>query len=290
MAQVAPVAPEGGVILDPPKKRIAPSKRWVFTWNNYTADWLALLAPAFKKAKWRAEKEMGDEKFTPHLQGYVEFEKKVRPAGYLGIPKEIHWKKMRGSMEENEEYCTKEEHLDVHTVENWQQIDLVKYGNIKPRRQMKFPEMNKKWEMSILEEIAKDPDDRTIWWYWSTQGNLGKTTFCKYLTVNHDAIPLSGKGADVRNAVCTYLKDRGQVPELCVFPIPRSFDSTYLSYEAIENIKDMYFYSGKYEGGVVCGPSPHLFVFANFEPDVEKMSIDRWKIINIDEEEFFAEF
>ena len=30
-----------------------------------------------------------------------------------------------------------------------------------------FPEMDLWWEMEILEVIKNDPDDRTIYWYWS---------------------------------------------------------------------------------------------------------------------------
>lgn len=284
---VAPLAPGGGNTKPPLKKRICAAIKWCFTWNHYPVDWVALMAPALVGAMWRGMKEIGDEKSTPHIQGYVLFPAKVRPAGFRGIPKVIHWEKMKGTIDENEEYCTKnlQKGKTVHShLQNYQQVDLKLYGNIKPKRKMKFPPMDLWWEKDILKTIEEEPDDRTIWWYWSENGNLGKTTFCKYLTFHHDAIPLSGKGADVRNGVCTYLKDKGKVPELCVFPIPRSFDSSYLSYEAIENIKDMYFYSGKYEGGVVCGPCPHLFVFANFEPDQERMSSDRWKIINIDEQ------
>ena len=54
-----------------------------------------------------------------------------------------------------------------------------------------------------------------------------------------------------------------------------------MSYEAFENLKDMIFYSGKYEGGMICGNCPHLFIFSNFHPDCEKMSVDRWNIKEI---------
>ena len=40
----------------------------------------------------------------------------------------------------------------------------------------------------------------------------------------------------------------------------------------------MFFFSGKYEGGMVCGPNPHVLIFANDEPDTHKMSADRWII------------
>ena len=157
------------------------------------------------------------------------------------------------------------------------------YANYPVPRPIKLITPDRDWEIEVLDIIKNEPDDRTIYWYWSEQGNIGKTSFCKYLHVKHGAFPLSGKGADVRNGICTYVKDNdGRTPELVVYPIPRSYDCDYLSYESIENIKDMFFYSGKYEGGCVCGNSPHLFIFANCLPNCSKMSEDRWVIRNID--------
>ena len=63
--------------------------------------------------------------------------------------------------------------------------------------------------------------------------------------------------------------------------IHRKFVRLYLSWCGIEEIKDMFFYSGKYEGGMVCGENPHVIIFANEEPPLEKMSNDRWRVIEI---------
>lgn len=151
-----------------------------------------------------------------------------------------------------------------------------------PPKPLKLIDPTYYWEKQILEIISEEPDDRTIHWFWSDEGNVGKTAFCKYLTHEFGAIPLHGKGADVRNGVVQFMASHnGQTPELVIFPIPRSFGSQYVSYEALENIKDMYFYSGKYEGGIVCGNSPHLIVFANSEPDYAKCSADRWSVSKI---------
>ena len=120
-------------------------------------------------------------------------------------------------------------------------------------------------------------------------GNLGKTSFCKYLTIKHGAIALGGKGADMRNGVVEYQKTNGHTPELVLINVPRSFDLEYISYEGIENVKDMYFYSGKYEGGMICGNNPHVFVFANEPPSIHKLSKDRWVIREIQSNELKAD-
>ena len=272
MAPEAPGGSGGGNTITPPpphgKVRISAAKRWCFTWNNYPEDWLALMAPGINGSEWVAGREVGAEG-TPHIQGYVEFATKVRPAGYKGMPTEIHWEKCKGDRASNVAYCTKDG-------------DVVKQSTIKVPRKCVFPVMDRWWQVQILDIIKQEPDDRTIYWYWSEAGNMGKTTFSKYLCVNHDACLLSGKGADVRNGALTWKKDKGAYPDLCIFPVPRSFNSEYLSYEAMENIKDALFYSGKYEGGTVCDPCPHLLVFSNFPPDESKMSPDRWVVVNID--------
>lgn len=145
---------------------------------------------------------------------------------------------------------------------------------------IKVIEPNYAWEQKILEIIKIEPDDRKIYWYWG-DGGIGKTAFCKYLTIKHDAICIGGRGADMRNAIIEYKKTNGETPKLIVINIPRSFNTDYFSYEGMENIKDMYFYSGKYEGGMICGNPPHLIVFANIEPDFEKLSNDRWIVEEI---------
>lgn len=55
----------------------------------------------------------------------------------------------------------------------------------------------------------------------------------------------------------------------------------YVSYEAIESVKDGIFFSGKYESGMTIFNQPHIICFANFAPDIGKMSSDRWKIFEL---------
>jgi len=258
---------EGGNTKPPRVKQISPAINWCFTFNNYTEDDVSSIVPILDKSssKLIIAKEVG-KKGTEHLQGYVKFKTKVRPKSLLDM-NGIHWEKCKGNSAQNFEYCSKDGKI------------IISKGFPKP---IKIINPDYLWEQEILEIIKEEPDDRTIYWYWSEEGNVGKTAFCKYLTVKHDAIALSGKGADVRNGIVEYVKKNEETPGLVLFPIPRSYDTDYLSYESIENIKDMYFYSGKYEGGMVCGNAPHLFIFANCEPNFCKLSEDRWVVRKID--------
>jgi len=217
------------------------------------------------------EEEVGDEG-TPHLQGYLEFAKRLR-AFSLGLPKQIHWEIAKGTRAKNIAYCSKD------------QGRQARYSlNFKPPRPIKTltEQQLRPWQKGLIDILNSEPDDRTLYWIWSQGGNLGKTTFCKFLTIKFGAIPLGGKAADVKNGIVTHVQQTGSTPELIVVPIPRSCDSEHVSYQAMEYAKDMYFYSGKYEGGAVCGNCPHVFVFSNFEPDFAKMSEDRWRVWQID--------
>lgn len=264
----------GGVILKPPVKQISPAIRWSFTLNNYDNEIIDELVPKFQNyCKFAIVGKEGAETETPHLQGYLEFKDKKRPLSVFKT-KKIHWEKAKGTKEDNIKYCSKEKNYCKELC-----IGFV------PRREITFSWENnmKWWQMDIIKMIDEWADDRSIHWYWSSSGCIGKTQFSKYLTVKYGAIPLSGKGNDVRNGIIQYKIAEGHYPDLVVFPIPRSYDCEYLSYEALENIKDMYFYSGKYEGGTVCGLCPHLIVMANEEPNLSKCSPDRWNVVNIDE-------
>ena len=260
----------GGVILEPPSsKQISPAIRWCMVLNNWTEEELqeiSAIVPVYSKVALIGS-EVG-ESGTPHLQGYIEFKTKKRPKSVFKNER-IHWEKAKGNREQNLTYCSKDGDVKI------------RHGLPKEVKTISL-DMMKSWQEDVLEEIEKQPDDRTIHWLWSETGGIGKTSFLKYLVVHENFTVLGGKAADCRNGIVEYAKQHnGQTPERVGINIPRSFDPQYVSYEAYENIKDMLFYSGKYEGGMICGNCPHLYIFANFEPDRLNLSEDRWVIRKI---------
>ena len=80
------------------------------------------------------------------------------------------------------------------------------------------------------------------------------------------------------NQTCEYFKLNQKWPTIIFVDIPRSHNSDFMSYDALEQLKNMCFYSGKYEGGMVAGPEPHLVVFSNKPPELAKFSEDRWAV------------
>lgn len=86
----------------------ARSRRWVFTLNNPSLDDLATLNGwPYRYMVW--QKERG-ESGTPHYQGFVIFHQ----AKSLSVLKtkmhdRAHWEMMRGTLEQNIKYCSKDE-------------------------------------------------------------------------------------------------------------------------------------------------------------------------------------
>lgn len=242
-----------------------PAFHWTFTWNNYPENWKDF----FNDRKCLIEKiyaseEVG-EKGTPHIQGWLKLMKKNTARTHLNLPKSIHWEVMsrNATEKQNTKYCSKShsEHI-IWGIPIPYRIDVPK----------------KPW-MKELETILRGPEEhRLIHWIWEPEGCTMKTVFAKMMVTELEhVIVINGKGNDIRHCVAEYLNKHGVHPCVVLMNIPR-VNKDFVSYEAIENVKDMLFYSGKYEGTMVCGPNPHVLILANDRPETFKMSDDRWKI------------
>ena len=265
----------GGVILDPPRvkgKQASPALSWIFTWCNYPEDWHSSIVPQFQDHAnikgFVAGKEICPTTGTPHLQGYLEFRQKARPMGLL--PKQVHWRCARGNTNQNFNYCTKDG-------------DYVSWGTVKYTPPYMVNIELKPWQRYIDRIIRQDSDDRTIRWFWEPLGGAGKTTFQKWLFLNREGVMvICGKATDMKNAVIEYEEKHSELPKIVLVNIPRCQDTDHISWQGIEEIKDMFFFSPKYHGGQICGKPPHVLLFSNQEPPMHKLSPDRWQVVRID--------
>ena len=87
----------------------------------------------------------------------------------------------------------------------------------------------------------------------------------------------------MKNGILEYEEKNHALPKIVLINIPRCQDTDHISWQGIEEIKDMFFFSPKYHGGQVCHANPHLFIFSNEEPPLWKMSEDRWVVHEITE-------
>jgi hypothetical protein len=252
------------------------SRGWCFTLNNYTDQDIADFKASFADSKdFVVGKEVGTNG-TPHLQGVIRFEKartynnmkKLLPRAHIEMMKKynasvIYCKKEGDYFEKNST------ELITHETE-YNDYMKNKYDNINWHP----------WQGDILALLETAADERRVFWYWEINGNCGKSFLTKYIDWKYNAIIANGKQSDVFNQYKNYLDDTKRQPKVAIIDIPRSHKD-YVCYSTLEKIKDGLLYSGKYEGGKIRLVPHHLIIFANFEPDISKLSEDRWVINNI---------
>lgn len=124
------------------------------------------------------------------------------------------------------------------------------------------------FQQEILDMIARPPEKRVIHWYWEPDGNMGKSEFVKHVLINYpDVLLVGGKARDAKNSVVNHTKKKGRWPEIIFWDIVRKPDSQeYISWEALESIKNGMFSNEKYESGMHIQNQPWVFVFSNFDP------------------------
>lgn len=237
---------------------------WCFTYNNYSLEQCELLFGALKSiCDWIVFQEEVGERGTQHLQGTIKLKKRTRLSNLKKIDGNIHWEVTK-QITASVAYCSRKNKrcgkLFTHGFTIDKQITVSEpYG----------------WQLEVMKIIKNKPDNRSIYWFYDKKGNIGKTTLCKYLVVKHNAIMLCGKSNDMYHMLSKF-----NDPTLICVDIPRS-SNEYINYGAIEQIKNGLVFSGKYEGSQLVFDCPHVIVFSNELPDTDKMSIDRWKIFNI---------
>jgi hypothetical protein len=274
------------------EKRPSGSLRWQFTWNNFPENWMALLAPALERTNWICEVEIAPTTGTIHLQGYVEFPTKVRPIGYKGAPKDIHWgdkdgKPAKGTRADNTRYCSK----DFRNKEEWA-TEL--FGNLKPEREkidmsiddesvMQYDELND-WGRELVDMVSgrlPDKTDRRIFVYWSKEGQMKKTETARHLCYYHDAVVIQGGR---KHVLAVGYKNPAPI---YILTVPRC-DEGFVSYASIELLKDALYMSafGTEATGMVNRKKPWVICIGNFDIGAncdDKMSTDRWVSKNVDQ-------
>lgn len=239
---------------------------FVFTFNNYHLDDIPLLETWLRElcVSYAFQREIAPTTGTPHLQGVITLKKRARITEILY--KGVHWdenpvRKVAAAYQ----YATKLKTREPDTLPF-----CYNYTPVRPIKTIENDNL-KQWQLDIIAIISSEADNRTIHWYWEPDGNMGKTTFCKYLSVHHGAIPLEGKKNDILYCAAKYESD------IYVYDLERSME-TFVSYGAIEKIKNGYFMCSKYESKPIIRNCPHVLIFANFEPNYEALSADRWNV------------
>jgi hypothetical protein len=247
--------------------------KYDFVVNNYTNDEVCQVKETIAKicVKGGFGFEVG-EKGTPHLQGYIHLKKKQRITGLIKLP---------GFQRASMRACRNEPALITYIQKQGQ---AWTYGFPKP---LKLINPDKEWQQEILKIMETEPDDRTIHWYWSCAGGMGKSQFAKYCVAKH-AVTFFEEG-EKKDIMFTAMEAKEERLNTFIVDVPRD-NGNKVSYKALKSLKNGMIYSAKYESGYRLFNSPHIFVFANMPPMEERLSEDRWKITQIDPENDLGEF
>lgn len=240
--------------------------KYDFVINNYTTDELCQLKVTLpkicKKAKFGLE--VG-ESGTPHIQGFLSLIKKERITG-LHKQKGLERASFRPVRNEKacEAYCEK---------------DNLEFSHGYPAKITHTIKFNT-WQQHIIDEQSTTPDNRTVNWFWSVRGKMGKTSLVRWLVDKHNAQWASGgRYTDVMNLI--YHTDMDTC-RCVIFVLPREH-MNHISYSALEAVKDGLVCNMKsFKNGSKIFNPPHVYVFANYPPDTSVLSKDRWNIINLD--------
>jgi len=293
------------------------AKHWCFTLNNYTdGDYEAVssLTESFPFCVYViAGKEVGEENGTPHLQGFVSFDKRVSLARVRqvlpgsphvevarNVAKSINYCKKDGDFVEfgaipsgagsrsDLDACKdavkagmldlvqiREEYSDVYA--KYTRFCLEYITDHYPGKVLEQHEL-KGWQARLKETIDGDADDRTIVFVVDEIGNSGKSWFAHWYSQKEKGtqVMLPGKKADMAYALDSTIR-------VLFVDAPRSKQGEFIQYDFLEDVKNGYVFSTKYESRVKTLSRVHVVVNMNEMPDMTKLSADRYHILKIDD-------
>jgi len=282
MEQVGTNSIVGNTNSTMPEKKGFKCRRWCLTLNNWDiTEWNGLITYfKNKRCKYIVGKEVG-ESGTPHLQIYSEFHSPVNWNGMKKLNKRLHIEKAIKDRKTNLLYCSKDDDYET----NFKKTDFMDERKFLLDRYYKDITW-RPFQDRILKVVKSEPDERKVYWVWEKVGNKGKSFLCRYLNLKYkNVIICDGKKGDVLNSIKAYQESEDYdftTPMIILMDIPRHYRND-INYGVLEQLKNGFVYSGKYEGRNMNFLTPHIFCFANFEPHYERWSRDRWLVLDINE-------
>lgn len=282
-------------------------RHWCFTLNNYTDDDIERLNALDQEVDYLIYgKEVGASG-TPHLQGFVTFRTRIRRRSAIEKIGQAHFSIAR-NIDQAIEYCKKEgDFVEVGNRPRGQgsrsdlddfkaavvggEHDMVvlrsKFSEVVARfpkfcvdflqdnLPKKIVELHplKDWQSQLYNDLQRQADDRKIIFIIDFMGNTGKSWFSHYYCHHHSnaQVMLPGKKADMAYMLNPLIR-------VLFIDAPRSKQGDYLQYDFLEDVKNGFVFSTKYECRVKQLQKVHVVVMMNEEPDRTKLSEDRFDI------------
>ena len=293
--------------------------RWCFTLNNPTDEERAHVAEFLSsgdRSYGVVGREVG-ESGTPHLQGFVILSSAQR-LSYLrnNLSARAHYEPTRGTSRQASDYCKKDgdfdeygdvpgnqgRRTDLERLVEWadefeeangrppsdrdiareQPVAFVKYPRFRELCSLRAAPVRleygvpQRWQSELADRLGGDANDRTIDFVVDAEGGKGKTWFCRWLATCRDDVQILGIGkkSDIAHMV-------DETKRIYLFNVGRN-QMEYLSYPLLEAMKDRLLTSTKYSGTTkTWSNNIHVVVLGNELPDFEKLTEDRYNIINM---------
>lgn len=135
----------------------------------------------------------------------------------------------------------------------------------------------KPWQQRLWDRLEQEPESRKVIFIVDFIGNQGKTWFARYYCNKKEnaSVILPGKKADM-----AYVLD--PLSRVIFIDAPRSKQGDFIQYDFLEEVKNGYVFSSKYESEIKKFGNVHLVVMMNEQPDRTKLSQDRYEVIEIE--------
>lgn len=291
------------------KTSMSQAKNWCFTLNNYTQLDVDRLTNLGSSASYIVFGREVGQNGTPHLQGFIAFNQRKRLAQVKALIGGNPHVEVCRNIPASVQYCKKDgDFEEVGELPNGQgrrsDIDAFKEAvkggltDIKEIRELHSEVYSKHrrfvyeyladhapdkaladhdktpWQLELDDILDEEPEDRKVIFVVDYRGNAGKSWYAHHYTKNHEGcqVMLPGKKADMAYALESHIR-------VLFVDAPRSKQSEFLQYDFFEDVKNGYVFSTKYESRVKQLNKCHVVVMMNEDPDMTKLSQDRYHII-----------
>lgn len=236
----------------------------------YTQEQLTELLEANCR-EWAFQKEKGEESGYEHWQVRLKLKEKrlINKDNHVPALWKGHFTPTATKNVGNYDYCTKD-HTKVAGPWKW--------NDVKVTRQLRdFMKLDLyPWQQDVMNWLNA-PNDRWIDIIYDPLGNCGKSIFAEYLesTGHAEDIPPMREMEKIMGWVATR-----PIKKLYTVDMPRGMKKDKLGefYSGLECIKNGRAYDWRHQAASIRFDRPRIVVFTNMLPDLELMSIDRWKL------------
>lgn len=244
------------------------SRRYQLTINNYEMSAITQITQSFSGDKYIYCFEEAPTTGMKHLHVYIELKNTMTVSAIKKLFPTAHIEICKGDKKSNINYITKGGKYENHGLA----IPLPEYTY-----KDVIPGELYDWQKELESLINESPDSRTIHWYYEKVGNRGKSTFCKYLYMKYPNVSFTTatKSADI-------LLSADEDKNVYLLDFPRTSEG-FEPYNALEQLKNGFITDSKLkkQSKITCIRPPHVICFANWRPIEDKLSLDRWKIIEL---------